>query len=180
MSVIGEVYDTPEIDVANVNVSYPDSKSGTFTWDAPKGTAILAHRAVERSRGGRVSYSFSVVGDNSVFVSSQDVRSRFQAIFDYLQKDASKEKDYKERTELLLNEAIRIATMTASTNAKIICNWECQHDGWEFDKKGGNLSLAIVATLIRSLDKTNIDSLVVAIINAISKGTPPAEINLPA
>jgi hypothetical protein len=187
MSFIGEVRDTPEMDVANVNVSYPDSKSGSFTFDAPKGTAILAHRAVERSRGGRVSYSFSaVVGDNSVFVSAQDVRSSFQAIYDHLQKNSSKEnnkqkeKEYKERIELLLKEAIRIATMTASTNAKVTCNWECKHDGSEFDRKGGNLSLALVVTLIQSLDKTNIDQLVLAIISAIEKGTPPAQINLAA
>jgi hypothetical protein len=174
MSFIGEVRDTPEMDVANVNVSYPDSKSGSFTFDAPKGTAIL-------------SYSLSaVVGDNSVFVSAQDVRSSFQAIYDHLQKNSSKEnnkqkeKEYKERIELLLKEAIRIATMTASTNAKVTCNWECKHDGSEFDRKGGNLSLALVVTLIQSLDKTNIDQLVLAIISAIEKGTPPAQINLAA
>lgn len=177
MSVLGEKEDVA-IDIVSLNVSYPDSRSDTTHWDAPKGTAIAGYRAVERSRSSRSGYSFSVTGDNSVSLSSTDVRGKFNAVFDFIAQNGKDE--YKLRVEELLNEAIRVATMTAATHSRLTCNWHVSHEGSEFDRRGGNLSLGAVVTLIRALDTRNIDAILQSVIEAISKGTPPQELTLPA
>jgi hypothetical protein len=178
MSVIGEKSEEIVIDICNVSVAYPNGDGGTNTYDAPDGTAILAYHAIERGKGGNAGYNFSVLGDNSVFVSESIVVQKFQAIFDFLKNE--KKEEYKTRVEELLNEAKRAATMTASTHSKLITKWHCHHDGSEFNRKGGNLNLAVGIILIKSLTTRNIDALITQIINAISRGDKPNEIKLVA
>lgn len=177
MPVIGEVYETDPIDICNVTVAYPDGKGDTFSFDAPKGTAILSYHAVERGKGGQSGYEFSVIGDNSVFVSADDVKSKFKVVFDILASDPEKEKEYKLKIESLQEEALRASQMRASTHSKLLCKWWCNHDGNDFDKRGGNLNLAFIAKLIRSLDTSNIDALIATIIDAIKAGQSPGTIS---
>lgn len=177
MSFIGEIHEET-IDICNVTVAYPDGKGDTNTYDAPDGTAIVSYRAIERGKGGQSGYSFSLTGDKSVLVSEDVVIQKFQTIFDFL-KNQNKE-EYQTRVEELLNEASRVAKMTASTHSKLITKWYCHHDGNDFNRVGGNLNLAVVVKLIKSLTTRNIDSLISEIINAISRGDKPEDIKLVA
>jgi hypothetical protein len=174
MSVIGETHEET-FDVCDVNVAYPDGQGGTNTYDAPKGTAILSYRAIERGRSGNSGYNFSLQGDNSAYVSLVEIEGKFRSVFDFIENN--KKDEYKNKVDQILNEAKRVAQMTASTHSRLTTNWHCHHNGNDFDRRGGNLNLSVAVKLIKTLDNRNIDDLIKVIIDAISKGARPEDIN---
>ena len=178
-SLIGET-ETRTLDVVNVGVKYPGAKSGREELDAPAGLAILSFKAIERIKYGNSGYSFSLVGDNSVFVDDRSVDSKFKSVFDYIETnvDGDKKQDYKQRIEQLREEALRVARATASTNSKLIVEWHCKHAGNEFDRKGGALSLGVEIEFMRGLTTRNLDSLIAAIIQGIQNKVEPKDLNL--
>jgi hypothetical protein len=180
MGILGEsekrVYDP----VVDHSVSYPHLDSGTETIDAPRGLGIVSYRAIEQVNYGRNGYSFSLIGDNSLFVNDVIVSSKFREVFDVIDSSVedSKKDEYKRRVEQLKEEARRLSQVTATTNSKLICNWKVKHGGSELDRKGGHLRLAVEVEFIRALGTYNIDNVISNIIAAIRGGIAPAGLSL--
>lgn len=166
MSLVGEIQSV-YIDVVNISVSYPGGESGSNSWEAPAGLTILEYTAAEHGKSKNSGYTFSVIGDGSVFVNDQTVESKFRKVFDYIEQNGKT--DYKNRVEQLQDEAKRISQLTASTHSRITTNWYCRHEGDDFNKKGGGLHLGLNIKLIRGVYSTNLDQIIQKIIEAISK-----------
>jgi len=175
MSLVGETQEI-DIDVVTIDVPYPGGESGTNTYDAPAGLAILEYHKVERTNKGRSGCDFSVTGDGSVFVNDQTVESKFKQVFDYIEQNGKNE--YRNRIDQLKEEAKRISQLTASTHSRITTNWHCRHNGNDLDRKGGALDLGLHIKLIRGVYSTNLNQIINKIIEAISNSKRPEEIQL--
>ena len=176
MTVIGETV-RRTYDIVTIKVPYPSVKSGVETIQPPNGFAIVSYRKIERSKYGRSGYSFSLKGDASFGVDSRQISQAFREISEYA-KEKGKEEKYKERLDYLKEYAEDLYSHSISSHSTLTCKWHCKHDGWELNRKGGALDLAVEIELMRSFTQVDLESLLEAFKASIRNDAPPEELKL--
>lgn len=176
MGLIGET-ESRVYDVVNVNVAYPDGKGGTEHIQIPNGYAILAHQAIEYNKVGQSGYSFSLDGDATFGVSKQSVNEVFRELLDFAAQ-SGKEDKYKMRIEYLKKHALEVYGRSVNSHSRLNVTWYCNHDGNEFNKKGGSLHLAVKIEMVRAFAPVDLAALLEAFKEAIANDKPPDDMKL--